>query len=104
MSWLVSQSTHDIGVRIALGAQPLNTLGLVVWQGMELAAIGIVAGLLGAFALTRAMTSLLFGVTATDALTFGAVALILAIVAFTATVIPARQAIGVDPMVALREE
>jgi putative ABC transport system permease protein len=104
MSWLVSQSTHDIGVRIAMGAQPLNILGLVVWQGMELAAIGIVAGLLGAFALTRAMTSLLFGVTATDALTFGAVALILAIVAFTATVIPARQAIGVDPMVALREE
>jgi len=104
MSWLVSQSTHDIGVRIALGAQPLNILGLVVRQGMELTAIGIAAGLLGALVLTRAMASLLFGVTATDPLTFTAVASILAIVAFAATVIPARQAIGVDPMVALREE
>jgi predicted permease len=104
MSWLVSQSTHDIGVRIALGAQPVNILGLVVRYGMELAAIGIAAGLLGALALSRAMASLLFGVTATDPLTFSAVALILAMVAFAATVIPARQAIGVDPMVALREE
>jgi predicted permease len=104
MSWLVSQSTRDIGVRIALGAQPSNILGLVVRQGMELAAIGLAAGLIGALALTRAMASLLFGVTADDPLTFSAVALILGIVAFTATVIPARQAIGVDPMVALREE
>jgi predicted permease len=104
ISWLVSQSTHDIGVRIALGAQPANILGLVVRQGMELAAIGIAGGLIGAAALTRAMASLLFGVTATDPLTFSAVALILAIVAFIATVIPARQALGVDPMVALREE
>ena len=104
MSWLVSQSTHDIGVRIALGAQPANILGLVVRQGMELAAIGLAVGLIGALALTRAMSSLLFGVTATDPLTFSAVALILGIVAFIATVIPARQAIGVDPMVALREE
>ena len=104
MSWLVSQSTHDIGVRIALGAQRSNILGLVVRQGMELAAIGLAAGLIGALALTRAMASLLFGVTANDPLTFSAVALILGIVAFAATVIPARQAIGVDPMVALREE
>ncbi len=71
---------------------------------MELAAIGIAAGLIGALALTRAMASLLFGVTANDPLTFSAVALILGIVAFAATVIPARRAIGVDPMVALREE
>jgi predicted permease len=104
MQWLVSQSTRDIGVRIALGAQPANILGLVVRQGMELAAIGIVGGLIGAVALTRAMASLLFGVTATDPATFIAVALILGVVAFIATVIPARQAIGVDPMVALREE
>jgi predicted permease len=104
MSWLVSQSTHDIGVRIALGAQRSNILGLVVRQGMELAAIGLAVGLMGALALTRAMASLLFGVTATDPVTFSAVALILGIVAFIATVIPARQAIGVDPMVALREE
>jgi len=104
MSYLVSQSTHDIGVRVALGAQPGNILGLVVRQGMELAAIGIAAGLIGAFVLTRAMTSLLFGVTATDAVTFGSVALILGVVAFAATVIPALRATNVDPMVALRDE
>jgi predicted permease len=104
MSYLVSQSTHDIGVRIALGAQPGNIVGLVVRQGMELAAIGIVGGLIGALLLTRLMGSLLFGVTATDTVTFGAVVLILAAVAFSATVIPARRATRVDPMVALREE
>jgi predicted permease len=104
MSWLVSQSTHDIGVRVALGAEPGNILGLVVGQGMELAAIGVAAGLLGALALSRAMASLLFGVTATDPLTFGAVALILGLVAFTATVIPARRATSVDPIAALRDE
>jgi putative ABC transport system permease protein len=77
MSYLVSQSTHTIGVRIALGAQPGNIVGLVVRHGMELAALGIGAGLIGAMALTRVMASLLFGVTATDAVTFIAVTLIL---------------------------
>ena len=104
MSYLVSQNTHDIGVRMALGAQPTNILGLVVRQGMELAAIGTVGGLIGALALTRLMASMLFGVSATDAVTFSAVVLILGVVAFVATVIPARRAIGVDPMAALREE
>ena len=104
MSYLVTQSTHDIGVRVALGAQPGNIVGLVVRQGMELATIGILAGLAGATALTRVMSSLLFGVSATDALTFCAVAALLALVAFTAIVIPARRATRVDPMVALREE
>jgi predicted permease len=104
MSYLVSQSTHDIGVRIALGAPRGNIVGLVVRQGMELAAIGIVGGLIGALVLTRVMASLLFGVTATDATTFSVVAVILGAVAFAATVIPARRASGVDPMVALREE
>ncbi|HEY6292411.1 MAG TPA: ABC transporter permease [Terriglobia bacterium] len=104
MSYLVSQGTHDIGVRLALGARPGNILGLVVRQGMSLAAIGIAGGLIGALALTRVMASLLFGVTATDAATFSAVAVILAAVALAATVIPARRATGVDPMVALREE
>jgi len=104
MSYLVSQSTHDIGLRVALGAQRGNILALVVRQGMLLAAIGIGAGLIGAAALTRVMASLLFGVGATDGLTFGSVALILAAVAFAATAIPARRATNVDPMVALREE
>ena len=104
MSYLVTQSTHDIGVRVALGAQPGSIVGLVVRQGMELAAIGILVGLASAAALTRVMASLLFGVSATDALTFGAVAALLAVVAFVATAIPARRATRVDPMVALREE
>ncbi len=104
LSYLVSRCTHDIGVRIALGAQPANIVSLVVRQGMQLAAIGIAAGVIGALALTRVMASLLFGVTPTDALTFGAVVLILATVAFFATLLPARRAAAVDPMVALREE
>jgi ABC-type antimicrobial peptide transport system permease subunit len=104
MSYLVAQSTHDIGVRIALGARRGNILGMVVRQGMELVVAGIGVGLVGAAALTRVMASLLFGVSATDALTFGAVALLLAAVAFAAAVIPARRATTVDPIVALREE
>ncbi len=104
LSHLVAQSTHDIGVLVTLGARPGNILGLVVRQGMQLAGIGIAAGLVGAAALTRVMNSLLFGVSATDALTFGTVPALLAAVAFAATVIPAWRATRVDPMVALREE
>ena len=104
MSRLVTQSTHDIGVLVTLGARPGNIVGLVVRQGMALAGIGIVVGLVGAAALTRVMASLLFGVSATDAITFGAVPALLAAVAFAATAIPAWRATRVDPMVALREE
>ena len=104
MSYLVAQSTQEVGLRMALGAQPGDILRLVLRHGMELAAIGIVGGLAGALALTRVMASLLFGITATDALTFSSVAAILAAVAFAATIIPARRALAVDPMVALREE
>ena len=104
MSYLVTQSTHDIGVRVALGAQPGQILGLVVRQGMALALVGIVVGWIGSAALTRAMSSLLFGVSATDAVTFVAVAALLAAVVCAATMIPARRATGVDPMVALRDE
>jgi putative ABC transport system permease protein len=104
LSFLVAESTHDIGVRMALGARPRTIIGLVVRQGMELTGIGIVAGLAGATALTRVMTSLLFGVGATDPATFGTLAAILAAVALAATVIPARRATKVDPIAALRAE
>ena len=104
ISYLVTQSTHDIGLRVALGAQPGHILGLVVRQGMTLAVVGIVAGLIGSAALTRLMAGLLFGVSATDIATFGAVAAILAAVVCAATLIPARRATSVDPMVALRDD
>jgi predicted permease len=104
MSHLVTQSTHDIGVLVALGAQPRNIIRLVVQQGMQLAAVGIAVGVVGAAALTRVMTSLMFGVSTTDAFTFGTVPVLLAAVAFAATVIPAWRATRVDPMAALREE
>ena len=104
MSNLVTQGTRDIGVLVALGARPGNIIRLVVQQGMELVGIGILAGLVGAVALTRVMASLLFEVSTTDAVTFAAVPALLAVVAFAATVIPAWRATRVDPMVALREE
>jgi predicted permease len=104
MSYLVSQSTRDIGVRMALGARPGDILGMVVRQGMELSGVGIVAGLVGALAVTRVMASLLFGVSAMDAATFAMVPAILATVALAATAIPALRATRVDPVVALREE
>ena len=104
MSYLVTQGTRDIAIRIALGAQQSNILRLVVRQGMTLAAFGIAAGLAGALALTRVMSTLLFGISATDALTFAAVPTLLAVIALLACYIPARRAIRVDPMVALRYE
>jgi predicted permease len=104
MSYLVTQSTHDIGILVALGARRENILALVVRQGMQLTLIGIFSGLIGAAALTRVIASLLFGVSATDIATFLAVPALLALVAFAATVIPAWRASSVDPMVALREE
>jgi predicted permease len=104
LSYLVTQSTRDIGVLVALGAQPGNIIGLVLRQGMELAAIGIIAGLAGAFALTRVMTTLLFEVSAVDTLTFVTVTTLLLVVAFAASVIPAWRTTWVDPVVALRDE
>jgi predicted permease len=104
MSYLVTQSTHDVGILLALGARPGNILGLVVRQGMQLTLIGILKGLIGAAALTRVIANLLFGVSTTDLATFLAVPALLATVAFAATVIPAWRATSVDPMVALREE
>ena len=104
MSYLVTQSTHDIGILVALGARRENILALVVRQGMQLTLIGVLGGLIGAAALTRVMASLLFGISATDIVTFLTVPALLALVAFAATVIPAWRASGVNPVIALREE
>jgi len=102
MSYLVAQSAREIGIRMALGATRRGILGLVLRQGMRLTLAGVAIGLLGAFALTRLMSSLLFGVGAIDPLTFGAIAMLLSAVALVATCVPAQRAARVDPMISLR--
>jgi predicted permease len=104
MSYAVSQRTREIGVRIALGAQTRDVLGMIIGQGMTLTLTGLVIGVGAAFGLTRLMKGLLFGVNATDPVTFIAVALLLVGVALIACYIPARRAMRVDPLVALRAE
>ena len=104
MSHLVTQGAHDIGVRMALGAERRSILLMVLRQGMELTVAGSILGIIGAIALTRVMASLLFGVSTTDVMTFTAVPLMLILTAMIASYIPALRATRVDPVVALRDE
>jgi predicted permease len=104
LAYMVTEQTHEIGIRVALGAQPGDVFRLVLGQGLRLALTGICVGLAASFGLTRLMSSQLYGLSATDPLTFAAVAIVLGFVALVACYIPARRAMRVDPMVALRHE
>jgi ABC-type antimicrobial peptide transport system permease subunit len=104
ISYDVSQRTNEIGIRMALGAQPEDVRRLILGQGARLAVYGIVAGLLGAGVLTRWMRTMLFGVNPTDAWTYMAVSILLAIVALGASYVPSRRAMVPDPVIALRHE
>ena len=104
ISFSVGQRTHEIGVRIALGARPGDVLRHILAGGMRLALLGVVFGLAGAFALTRVLSSLLFGISTTDPAIYAVVPVLLALVAAAACWMPARQATRINPVVALRHE
>ena len=103
-SYAVAQRTHEIGVRLALGAQLSDVLRLILRHGLMLTIIGAAIGMFGAYLATRAITSVLYGVSATDPLTFGVVSLLLIGVALIACYVPARRATKVEPLIALRSE
>ena len=104
MAFLVQTRTHEIGVRMALGATARDVFKLIVGRGMKLTVFGIVIGVAGAIGLTRLMHSLLFNTSATDPFTFIVIAILLSVAAFLACYIPARRAARVDPLTALRYE
>jgi predicted permease len=104
MAWSVAQRTREIGIRIALGAERRQVLGMVLRQGLKLSAIGMAAGAGGALALRQVLTGLVFGVSPADPLVYGAVAVLMLAVSAAACYVPARRASGVDPLVALRQE
>ena len=104
MAYSVSRRTREIGVRVALGARSRDVVTMILGQGLRTILIGIAIGIAGSFAITRTLQSLLFGVTATDPVTFAVVILLLIATALLACLVPARRAIQVDPMVALHYE
>jgi putative ABC transport system permease protein len=104
LAYSVAQRTNEIGIRIALGAAQSNIFRLVVGQAMTLVGISVLIGLAGAFAATRLLASLLFGVGAWDTMTFSGIVILISVVAFLAAWLPARRAARVDPVIALRSE
>ncbi len=104
IAYNVAQRTREIGIRMALGAQRQQMMAMILRQSLTMAAIGIGVGLLGAFAATRLLSALLFGVGTTDLITYGVVVLLLGVAALIAGLLPARRAMKVDPVIALRYE
>jgi ABC-type antimicrobial peptide transport system permease subunit len=104
IAYLVTQRTREIGVRLALGAQRSDVLSLILGSGIRLLGAGLVFGIAGAFLTSRTLSTLLFGISPTDPMTYAAVSLLLALIAVIASYLPARRAMKVDPIIALRAE